>query len=89
MPYELLEKNYCRLDASQQKAVGMFVDFLLMHPDGTALMVSGLPNLPNKEKSLNPEKPSRFKGRKLGGFEKGFYMADDFDAPISDFAEYM
>lgn len=89
MPYELLEKNFGRLDASQQKAVGMFVDFLLMHQNGTALMVSGLPDLPIKENLSNPEKPCRFKGRKLGGFEKGFYMADDFDAPIPDFAEYM
>lgn len=27
--------------------------------------------------------------RKLGGFEKGYYMAPDFDAPLPDFAEYM
>ncbi|MBR4170483.1 MAG: hypothetical protein IKR48_02390 [Kiritimatiellae bacterium] len=27
--------------------------------------------------------------RKLGGFEKGFYMAPDFDAPLEEFAEYM
>ena len=89
MPYELLEKKYGRLDASQQEAVGMFVDFLLMHPDGTSLMLSGQAGLPPEEKSSNPEKPGLFKGRKLGGYEKGFYMADDFDAPILDFAEYM
>jgi hypothetical protein len=27
--------------------------------------------------------------RKIGGFEKGFYMAPDFDAPLKEFAEYM
>ena len=27
--------------------------------------------------------------RKLGGFEDGFYMAPDFDAPLEEFAEYM
>ena len=27
--------------------------------------------------------------RRLGGFEKGFYMAQDFDEPLEDFAEYM
>lgn len=27
--------------------------------------------------------------RKLGGFEDGFYMAQDFDAPLEEFAEYM
>ena len=27
--------------------------------------------------------------RKLGGYEKGFYIAPDFDEPIEDFAEYM
>ena len=27
--------------------------------------------------------------RKLGGFEEGFYMAPDFDAPLEEFAEYM
>ncbi len=28
-------------------------------------------------------------GRKLGGYEKGFYMSPDFDAPMEDFSEYM
>ena len=27
--------------------------------------------------------------RKLGGFERGFYMAPDFDEPLTEFAEYM
>ncbi len=27
--------------------------------------------------------------RKLGGFEKDFFMASDFDGPIEEFAEYM
>ena len=27
--------------------------------------------------------------RELGGFEEGFYMAQDFDAPLEEFAEYM
>ena len=27
--------------------------------------------------------------RKLGGFEEGFYMAPDFDAPLEEFAKYM
>ena len=27
--------------------------------------------------------------RKLGGFEKDFYIAPDFDEPIKDFEEYM
>ena len=26
--------------------------------------------------------------RKLGGYEKGYSMAPDFDAPLADFAEY-
>lgn len=85
MPYELLEKKYGRLDAAQQKVVGMFVDFLLMHPDGTTSIVSGLTGLPPDEKSSNSEKPCQFRGRKLGGYEKGFYMADDFDAPIPQY----
>ena len=38
---------------------------------------------PIQEVENNPTK------RKLGGFEEGFYMAPDFDAPLEEFAEYM
>ena len=29
------------------------------------------------------------KKRKLGGFEEGFFIAPDFDEPLTDFSEYM
>ena len=29
------------------------------------------------------------KKRKLGGFEEGFFIAPDFDKPLTDFSEYM
>lgn len=36
----------------------------------------------------SPDAPSTPAKRPLGGYEAGFYMAPDFDAPLDDFAEY-
>ena len=40
-------------------------------------------HIPSLEAGNKPAK------RTLGGFEEGFYMAPDFDAPLEEFAEYM
>lgn len=37
---------------------------------------------------LSGTTPPAFSKRPLGGYEEGFYMAPDFDAPLDDFAEY-
>lgn len=88
MPFAMLEKDLERLDDAQQKAVVLFVRFLLAQKSGCFDAIS--PD--SEEVSLEgyPPRHSPRRGeRKLGGFEKGFYMAPDFDEPLPDFAEYM
>ena len=83
MPYELLEKEIKSLTDQQQEAVFLFVRFLAsqdadrtsVSDDGIGLSFAGM--------------ATGARERKLGGFEKGFYMAPDFDAPLEEFAEYM
>ncbi len=40
------------------------------------------------EGAPSPDVPPAPAKRPLGGYEAGFYMAPDFDAPLDDFAEY-
>ena len=88
MPYEVLEKEIEGLTDLQQKAVFLFVKFLASHPSGDIdeSLVGSLRSF-----ETMPSSPGGIKGgeRKMGGFEKGFYMAPDFDAPLAEFAEYM
>ena len=42
----------------------------------------------SKQNAPTPNVPAR-KQAKLGGWEGKIFMAEDFDAPIEDFAEYM
>lgn len=84
MPYAVLEKEIEKLDEAQQNAVVMFVRFLLSQGANGG---SGIHEAGN-EGSLAFEKVlDKTKMRKLGGFEKGFYIAPDFDEPLDDFAE--
>ena len=83
------EKEFESLNDTQQKAVEYFIRFLLSQNGSFADDAeSGFELKPFQvdEHSALTVKPLK---RKLGGFEKGFYMAPDFDAPLPDFAEYM
>lgn len=87
MPYEILEKEIESLTDVQQKAVFLFVRFLAsQHPGDMGGAVAG-----SWLSFGEAHSPGGIKGgeRKLGGFEKDFYMAPDFDAPLEEFAEYM
>lgn len=75
MSYAMLEKDLQELTTSQQDAVVLFVRFLLTQQRARR---------PGVVKSRR-----RSVFRKLGGFEKGFSMSADFDAPLPEFAEYM
>ena len=75
MSYAMLEKDLQELTTSQQDAVVLFVRFLLTQKRARR---------PGVAKSRR-----RSVSRKLGGFEKGFSMSADFDAPLPEFAEYM
>ena len=86
MPYAVLEKEIEKLDETQQNAVVMFVRFLLSpgaNGDG------GIHEVANDDSLAREKVRGKAKMRKLGGFEKGFYIAPDFDEPLDDFAEYM
>lgn len=88
MPYEVIEKEIENLTDVQKKAVFLFVRFLASQDSGEIDFSTGRFGV-----SLAPV-PSTLdeikgKERKLGGFEKDFYMAPDFDEPLADFAEYM
>lgn len=89
MPYALLEKDYDCLTDSQQRTVGLFVRFLLSQRGNDLDMpFSGFRDITFPVAVSNPQH-TRQTERKLGGFEKGFYMSPDFDEPLDDFAEYM
>ena len=83
MPCAILQKEIEKLDESQQDTVVMFVRFLLSQKNASAKS-SVFDN-----KHADGQTQSKIINRKLGGFEKGFYIAPDFDAPLDDFAEYM
>ena len=89
MPYELIEKEYDCLTDSQQRIVGLFIRFLLSQgaeDEGYSKEFNGMAYSVAVHASPKVKKRTE---RKLGGFEKGFYMAPDFDKPLEDFAEYM
>ena len=75
MSYAMLEKDLQELTTSQQDAVVLFVRFLMTQKQSRRTGEGRL------------RRRSVF--RKLGGFEKGFAMAPDFDAPLPESAEYM
>ena len=76
MPYAVLQKEIEKLDESQQDTVVMFIRFLLSQKNASAKSFV----FDNGQAEEQPQ--SKITNRKLGGFEKGFYIAPDFDAPF-------
>lgn len=77
MPYAVLEKKIAMVPPQFLRELSAFVDFLLYKQD-------------NAGDFADAEAPTRLRTpRKLGGFEKGFYIAPDFDEPLEEFKEYM
>ena len=77
MPYAALEKKIAMVPPQFMDELSAFVDFLLYRKD-------------NAGDSADAETSTRLRTpRKLGGFEKGFYIAPDFDEPLEEFKEYM
>lgn len=76
MPYAMLEKDIQDLTTSQQDAVAMFVRFLLTQKQ------------PRRDTVAPRPRRRRVLHRSLGGFEDGFSMSPDFDAPLPEFADY-
>lgn len=73
MPYETLIKNIKLLPSESYPELSEYIDFLSY-----------------KFSSSKVSSESRKSKRKIGGFKGSLkYMADDFDAPLDDFKEYM
>ncbi len=82
------EKEFESLNDTQQKAVGYFIRFLLSQ-NGNLADDAECRVEPNPfQVDAEPAFAGKPIDRKLGGFEKGYYMAPDFNAPLPDFAEY-
>ena len=82
MPYAILEDKVAKISPQYRGELLAFLDFLIFKqgesvskraPDDAAFSRS------RRKKA----------GRTLGGFEEGFYMSPDFDAPLECFKEYM
>ena len=87
MPYELLEKEIESLTDVQQEAVILFIRFLASQDANRT--VASERGIGLSFAGIGSASGTSFRERKLGGFEKGFYMAPDFDEPLEEFAEYM
>lgn len=74
MPPAVLEKKIAGISPKYQGELVAFIDFLLF----------------KQAEELQPRVRHEGGGvlRKLGGYEKGYFMSDDFDAPLADFAEF-
>ena len=83
------EKEFESLNDTQQMAVGYFIRFLLSQNDGFSDDAGKGVNTTPFQLDVHSAFAVKPVNRKLGGFEKGYYMAPDFDAPLPDFAEYM
>ena len=87
MPYELLEKEIKSLTDQQQEAVILFVHFLASQDAGRIATPGSGIGL--SFAGMKPTASTGSRERKLGGFEKDFYMAPDFDEPLAEFTDYM
>lgn len=83
MPYAMVEDKIAEIAPQYRGELMAFIDFLLYRQKNSVAAT----DLARKSKSA----PRRHKNgvRTLGGFEKGFYMAPDFDAPLECFKGYM
>lgn len=87
MPYELLKKELEGLTDVQQEAVILFARFLASQGASRSAKQESVIGLSFARMATTTT--TGIRERKLGGFEKDFYMAPDFDEPIEEFAEYM
>ena len=80
MPYAVIENKIAEILPKYEGELLQFIDFLLFKQAGEQRMQVRTP-----AKRLD----AVGKLRKLGGYEKEFYMAPDFDEPLECFKEYM
>ena len=78
MPYELVADKISKISPENQGELLQFIDFLLFRQgDNSVFAITKMPG------------PTATQKRHPGGIPGEFHMADDFDAPLEEFAEYM
>ena len=77
MPFEVVADKIERIAPEYQGELMQFIDFLLFRQNEDPPSASG---------SLANERKPR---RHAGGLSGAFHMAEDFDEPLEEFAEYM
>ena len=83
MPYAIVEDKIAEISPQYRGELLAFIDFLLYRQNNSIPADGAV-------REAKPLAPRRKRiGRTLGGFEEGFYMAPDFDAPLECFKEYM
>jgi len=83
MPYAIVEDKIAEIAPQYRGELLAFIDFVLYRQKNSVLANS----VARKAASVSQRRKRG--GRTLGGFEDGFYMAPDFDAPLECFKEYM
>ena len=83
MPYAIVEDKIAEIAPQYREELLAFIDFLL-YRQKNSVSENGA-----ARKSKSGVQRRKKGGRTLGGFEDGFYMAPDFDAPLECFKEYM
>jgi len=83
MPYAIVEDKIAEIAPQYHGELLAFIDFLL-YRQNNSVQTKGV-----TRKTASSEARRKRVGRTLGGFEDGFYMAPDFDAPLECFKEYM
>ncbi len=85
MPYAIVEDKIAEISPQYRGELLAFIDFLIFRQKNS-VPAKGTTRSTVSSASRRKRKTG---GRLLGGFEKGFYMAPDFDAPLECFKEYM
>ena len=83
MPYAVVEDKIAEIAPQYRGELLAFIDFLLYRQNNS------VPAKGVTRKTVSSEAGRKRVGRTIGGFEDGFYMAPDFDAPLECFKEYM
>ena len=78
MPYELVAAKIAKISPEYQGELLQFIDFLLFRQGESSAI--GIVHVPAD---------STVAKRHPGGISGEFHMADDFDEPLEEFAEYM
>ena len=82
MPYSIVEDKIAEISPQYRGELLAFIDFLIFRQRNSATANGA-------DRKAAPRRRRKRAGRALGGFEDGFHMAPDFDAPLECFKEYM